>query len=289
MKRFVLILIGWFYQAHLFGGNTGEWEIPSQYTAVNNPESITIQTILNGKRIYTSTCAACHGANADGRGLIAAPGFTNTTFTKQRDGEIFYKIFTGRNQMPGFKGKLSAQQIWQVIHYLRSLTDREHYPVITLKQASIKLHYDSITNTITAIALNEQSDTLTDVLLQFFARQSFGWLPFLQKSIDNLKKIEVKVPTDIVGDMEGRLKIKVQLTGNADYMDTSAVVEVRTTLVPPSSPPFFPERTLWNIQRKSPRWLIIMSITVLAVVYGTLIYVAILLFRLRRQGHIFIK
>ncbi|HPO66680.1 MAG TPA: cytochrome c, partial [Bacteroidales bacterium] len=156
MKRFVLILIGWFYQAHLFGGNTGEWEIPSQYTAVNNPESITIQTILNGKRIYTSTCAACHGANADGRGLIAAPGFTNTTFTKQRDGEIFYKIFTGRNQMPGFKGKLSAQQIWQVIHYLRSLTDREHYPVITLKQASIKLHYDSITNTITAIALNEQ-------------------------------------------------------------------------------------------------------------------------------------
>ncbi|HPO66675.1 MAG TPA: hypothetical protein PKY76_12040, partial [Bacteroidales bacterium] len=113
--------------------------------------------------------------------------------------------------------------------------------------------------------------------------------PFLQKSIDNLKKIEVKVPTDIVGDMEGRLKIKVQLTGNADYMDTSAVVEVRTTLVPPSSPPFFPERTLWNIQRKSPRWLIIMSITVLAVVYGTLIYVAILLFRLRRQGHIFIK
>lgn len=289
MKHLLLIFFGWLCHAILFGGNNGTWEVPSQYTVITNPEAITTQTILNGQRIYASKCAACHGINADGKGLIAAPSFKNSAFNTQHDGEIFYKISIGRNQMPAFRAQLSEQQIWQVIHYLRSLTDHEHYPVITLKPATIELQYDSLSRTIIAIALNEQSDTVTNVRLQFFARQSFGWLPFAQAHIDSSKKIAIQVPTDIMGDTLGRLKVKAQLIGNGEYVDTSTTIEVQAAMRPPVQQPFFSQRALWNTQRKSPRWLILMSITVLTIVYGTLIYVIVLMFRLRKQGQIFIK
>lgn len=290
MKRLLYLTIGWLWHVTMFASNDPVWVVPSTYATIQNPEPISLEGLLSGKKIYNTSCAACHGAKADGKGLLAAPSFKSNSFTLQKDGEIYYKVITGRNQMSGFKNRLSEQQIWQVIHYLRSLTDKIHYPTIALKPAVVHLQYDSTANAVLAAVTDENADTLTNVSLQFFARQSFGWLPFARKKIvDSTRKVQVPVPADIVGDTLGRLKIKVQLSDNPGYADTVSTIEVRAALLPPTQPPFFPERSLWNIQGKSPRWLIVMCLSILLVVYGTLLYVISLLFRMRREGKIFLK
>jgi mono/diheme cytochrome c family protein len=36
------------------------------------------------------------------------------------DGEIFYQISQGRKPMPGFKKRLTEEQRWQLVLYVRS-------------------------------------------------------------------------------------------------------------------------------------------------------------------------
>ena len=40
---------------------------------------------------------------------------------KDKDGEIFYKITVGKKPMPSMKTKLSEEERWQIVHYVRSL------------------------------------------------------------------------------------------------------------------------------------------------------------------------
>ena len=40
------------------------------------------------------------------------------------DGELFYKLSEGRMPMPGFKAKLSEEQRWQVLNYVRTLAKK---------------------------------------------------------------------------------------------------------------------------------------------------------------------
>ena len=40
---------------------------------------------------------------------------------KLRDGEIFYQITQGRKPMPSFRNKLTEEQRWQLVIFVRSL------------------------------------------------------------------------------------------------------------------------------------------------------------------------
>jgi mono/diheme cytochrome c family protein len=41
----------------------------------------------------------------------------------QSDGELFWKITTGRKPMPDFAGKLDDDQRWQTVLYVRALSE----------------------------------------------------------------------------------------------------------------------------------------------------------------------
>ena len=65
-----------------------------------------------GKVLYTSYCITCHGADGKGNGnrahkLKGVPvDFTTTEFQAHSDGEMLYVIYSGHDEMPGFKKKL---------------------------------------------------------------------------------------------------------------------------------------------------------------------------------------
>ena len=48
------------------------------------------------------------------------PDPASKEFQQQTDGELFYKITTGRAIMPAFKNILSEEERWKVISYFRS-------------------------------------------------------------------------------------------------------------------------------------------------------------------------
>ncbi len=100
---------------------------PVSADAISNPLKGNIQATLEGKKIYTLYCVACHGVKGKGDG-IAAPGLsrrpadhTSDFVQKQTDGAIFWIITEGNNPMPTYKTTLTETQRWQVVNYIRTL------------------------------------------------------------------------------------------------------------------------------------------------------------------------
>ncbi len=77
----------------------------------------------NGRNIYASRCAACHGA--DGAGGIGpafvAKGRNPAVADRLSEADHIKVVTDGRNAMPAFKSQLSDQEIKDVVAYERSL------------------------------------------------------------------------------------------------------------------------------------------------------------------------
>lgn len=111
----------------VFSADANEWKAPERAARRKNPVPADAKSIAEGKTLYTAQCFACHGATGKGNGpaaqdLSKAPGdLTSAKVQQQTDGELFWKITEGRKPMPNFDTKLTDQQRWAVVNYLRTL------------------------------------------------------------------------------------------------------------------------------------------------------------------------
>jgi mono/diheme cytochrome c family protein len=94
-----------------------------------NPLQADAATLAAGRQLYRANCASCHGANGTGEGVIAAgmnprpADFTQHMVPgKHTDGQAFLWIKGGvpGTAMPAWGERLSEEQIWQLIIYLRT-------------------------------------------------------------------------------------------------------------------------------------------------------------------------
>jgi mono/diheme cytochrome c family protein len=84
---------------------------------------------VKGKTIYERLCVTCHGAQGKGDGpagpmMTPRPAdFTSAKIKSKPDSELLKSIQDGRppTTMPGFQEQLSAQQLSDVLAYIRSL------------------------------------------------------------------------------------------------------------------------------------------------------------------------
>jgi mono/diheme cytochrome c family protein len=97
---------------------------------LKNPVAATPKSIKAGEQTFQKFCAACHGKDAKGDGPTAPkdshpPNLIDDVWTHgSTDGEIFTVISDGagpKSEMKSFKSKLTADEIWNVVGYLRSL------------------------------------------------------------------------------------------------------------------------------------------------------------------------
>jgi mono/diheme cytochrome c family protein len=106
---------------------TKPWVVPANFKSMKNPIAMSDASTQAGQALYVKTCAACHGKTGLGDGpkaksLKTTPtDFSKADSQKQTDGEHFYKTKTGRGDMPKYEGKLSDDDIWNVVNYVRTL------------------------------------------------------------------------------------------------------------------------------------------------------------------------
>jgi cytochrome c6 len=78
---------------------------------------------VDGKALYESKCAMCHGK--DGVAKPMAKGSANLNdpaFQKANDAAAIAKVATeGKNKMPAYKGKLSDAEIQAVAAHVKTL------------------------------------------------------------------------------------------------------------------------------------------------------------------------
>lgn len=102
------------------------WIVPANFKTMKNPVAAGDASTKAGLALYTKNCASCHGKTGLGDGVKARslkqfPGdFSNADYQKQSDGDLFYKTKFGRDEMPKYDGKLSDDDIWNIINCTRT-------------------------------------------------------------------------------------------------------------------------------------------------------------------------
>ena len=83
--------------------------------------------LKEAERLYLVNCGICHGTKLDGEGPLynggkgpyaAAP--KNLITLDMPDGQMFYSVTYGKNQMGSYASQLSTEQRWMVIDYIKS-------------------------------------------------------------------------------------------------------------------------------------------------------------------------
>jgi mono/diheme cytochrome c family protein len=103
------------------------WKAPARAAKKQNPVPANADTTAAGKKIFASSCLACHGATGKGDGpaanaLTPKPrDLSVPAIQNQTDGSMFWKITTGKAPMPAFEKLIAENDRWNVINYVRTL------------------------------------------------------------------------------------------------------------------------------------------------------------------------
>ena len=96
--------------------------------------------VVNGKKEFMNTCAACHGADGRGNKALGAPDLADAVWLYgSSEDTIVYGILNGRNnRMPAWAGILTPEQIRMVGAFEYSLSGGKDYLTSDLNGAAPK-------------------------------------------------------------------------------------------------------------------------------------------------------
>jgi len=90
--------------------------------------SIPARAQNDGAAVYKSKCAGCHSPDGSGSGpagkAMHLRDLGSAEVQKQTDAELIAITANGKGTMPGYKGKLTDDQIKQVVSFIRSLAKK---------------------------------------------------------------------------------------------------------------------------------------------------------------------
>lgn len=105
-----------------------KWSAPAAEAQKKNPVATNESALAAGQKIYSKTCAMCHGktGDADGPAVIELnihpARLSDPKLAMEPDGALFWKITTGKKPMPAFGRRLSEEDRWNLVNYVRTLS-----------------------------------------------------------------------------------------------------------------------------------------------------------------------
>lgn len=130
-----------------------EGRLQAMEELTGNPFPITEAGLIKGGELYNIFCGICHGSAGNGLGYIydedqnpnakyplAPANFLRDEFYAASNGRYYHAIYYGYNAMGAYKDKISYEERWQVIHYIRSLQAKE-----------LKMEYNADVNTLNPV------------------------------------------------------------------------------------------------------------------------------------------
>lgn len=113
---------GYIEDPHLATGRTDSGDFTPGF-----PVEVTQELMARGRDRYQIFCTPCHGALGDGNGITrqygmaATPSYHDDRLRDMSEGEIFNTITHGKNLMGRYGDKMSVEDRWAVIAFVRAL------------------------------------------------------------------------------------------------------------------------------------------------------------------------
>jgi mono/diheme cytochrome c family protein len=102
------------------------WTAPASEKSKKSPVAASPQAVEQGKKVAQVNCVSCHGKSGKGDGAAAMAlnpkpaDWTSKKIQAESDGELFWKITTGRGAMPSWR-HLPDKDRWALVQYIRTL------------------------------------------------------------------------------------------------------------------------------------------------------------------------
>ncbi len=102
------------------------WTAPASEKSKKSPIESSKKVAEQGEKVAKVNCVSCHGSKGKGDGAAAVAlnpkpaDWTSKRVQDESDGELFWKISTGRGAMPSWK-HLPEKDRWALIQYIRTL------------------------------------------------------------------------------------------------------------------------------------------------------------------------
>ena len=112
------------------------------YELERMPIAVDEELVAHGRAIYGRYCALCHGAIGDGEGITTKfgmnqpPSYHSDALRKMTDGAIYQVITEGKGTMGPLAGRLTPEDRWAAIAWVRVLQHSRNVPLARIPAAA---------------------------------------------------------------------------------------------------------------------------------------------------------
>ncbi len=107
------------------------------------PISASNELMLLGRKKYDIFCTTCHGAAGDGNGVtkpygVLAASYHDDRLRAESDGYLYEVISNGKGLMYGLKDRITPEERWAIVLYMRALQFSQYAPAGILPEEQRK-------------------------------------------------------------------------------------------------------------------------------------------------------
>lgn len=265
-----------------------EWEVPADQKAINNPLEYNLSNVKKGKDLFYQNCKSCHGDPGKNNILPLVPppvDIASEKMQKNTEGEIFYKISTGRAGMPQFKATISEDDRWRIVNYIMNFSPNRQPLLLDAPKIKAKIlasvnEQERKVEVFAEAEKNGEYAKLPNTPVSISAKKYFGNIEIGNVNTDENGRAEFTVPESLIGDEKGFVNIVVTLDENyiaeAVSLDKAKVGQNKQVqkLIKPG--------ILWSTNENIQLWLLLSYIGAVGGAWLAIGYVIVQLFKIKR-------
>lgn len=275
------------------------WTAPEEVKTRVSPFTFAKENIEAGKIIYQKNCQSCHGLPGQNNPAKISPDPGDPASSKyqtQTDGEMFWKITTGKTPMPQFQSVLNDEERWNVISYIRSFNPKyvqpepETRPGFTGKRVRLSMEYLPEQKKIEVVALEKTENGAfipsPGIEIVLSAKRYFGQMQIGNPKPTNKSGIVMfDAPADLTGDKEGMIEFMARVNAPEGSSIEGSVKDTIRCGKKNTAPSLIATRAWWSTRDKAPVWVIATYSVSVIIVWGFIFYIIMLLGRMRKLHH----
>jgi mono/diheme cytochrome c family protein len=274
-----------------------EWVVPDDQKSKISPYKFTADSIKKGEIIFSKTCHSCHGdpGKKNFAKITPEPGDpAGEKFQKQTDGEMFYRITTGKAPMPEFRNILAENDRWNVISYLRTFNPEYVQPNPDLKggnagrRVTLAMQYLSESGKIRVTAEELNADKVKvpakGVEIALMVKRYFGNMKIGDPKTTNDKGVVLfDLPPALRGDRDGNVDFTAMVYDPSGKINDSQVRGTYFAGKPVNVPSLTETRAWWSVRSMAPVWVILVFSLSVIIVWGFIFYILISIGRIKNM------
>jgi mono/diheme cytochrome c family protein len=272
------------------------WIVPDDQKAVTAPFRFTPEMQKQGEQAYLKNCQSCHGLPGKDNWvkLVPPPGdLAKEKAQKQTDGELFYRITTGKAPMPEFRNIIPEEERWHIIAFLRSFNPKYVQPEPASRAAfagrtvTLAMKYDEQSKRVVVAATEKVKDggiaPAQGIEVMLNVKRYFGNLQVGEIKTTNARgEARFEFPADLPGNRDGSVELTATVNDPKNQMRCTPVSATLAIGKPNDRPGLTETRAWWSTRDKAPVWIILTYTLSVIIVWGFIIRIVYTILQIRK-------